>query len=413
MNNKVFIKNRKNLGDKLKDNSLLIMFAGSAPKKSADEAYPFTPNRNFYYLTGIDEEKVILMVLKKEGTLKETLFIREADPVMEKWVGKTISSEEAKTASGIESISYIKDFQKEVHNSLFNDDIENVYLDLEKDSWDDLPNQNLYFAQELKSKYPNVKIENVYNEICQLRVIKSEEEIEEIRKAIEITRKGIEALMTNAEDGMKEYALEAHFDFVLKTHGVKDYAFKTIAAAGKNATILHYVDNCSDMKDGDLILFDLGAQLNYYNADISRTFPVNGKFTDRQKQIYNIVLKTELEVIKAIKPGLPFAELNKIAKKVLADGLKAIGKIDKDEELVKYYFHGVSHYLGLDDHDVGDRGMKLEPGIVLTVEPGLYIPEEGIGIRIEDNVLVTEQGAEVLSKDIIKTVEDIENFMNK
>lgn len=413
MNSNVFINNRKNLMEGLKDNSVLIMFAGNAPKKSADEAYPFTPNRNFYYLTGVNEEEVILMITKRDKRVEENLFIKKADPVMEKWVGKTISVDEAKAVSGINNIKYMEDFEGTLHKFITMYDINKLYLDLERDSFNSPATKEEVFAKKLIKKYPQVKIKNVYNKICNLRVIKNEEEIEETKKAIAITKEGIESLMKNAKAGMKEYQLEAHFDFVLKTNGVKDYAFKTIAASGKNATVLHYVDNNSEIKDGDLILFDLGAQLNYYNADISRTFPVNGRFTERQKQIYNIVLKAELEVIKAIKPGLPFTELNIIARKVLGEGLKEIGLIKEDTELSNYYYHGVSHYLGLDTHDVGSREAKLEPGMVVTVEPGLYISEEGIGIRIEDDVLVTKEGSEVLSKDIIKTVEEIEAFMNK
>lgn len=413
MKKKIYAENRKKLVEGLKNNSILIMFAGTAPKKSADEAYPFTPNRNFYYLTGIDEEKIILMISKVNGKVEENLFIQKADPVMEKWVGKTISAEEAKEISAIEGIKYLEDFEAIVHRLITTYDIEKVYLDLERDRWSSMNSISGEFANTIKNKYPQIKVKNIFNSICELRLIKSEEEVEEIKKAIDITQKGIESLMKNAKADMKEYQLEAYFDFALKTNGVKDYAFKTIAASGKNATVLHYVANNSDIKDGDLILFDLGAQLNYYNADISRTIPANGKFTERQKQIYNVVLKAELEVIKAIKPGLPFVELNNIAKKYLTEGLKELGVIEKDEELSKYYYHGVSHFLGLDTHDVGSREVELKPGMVVTVEPGLYIEEEAIGIRIEDDVLVTEEGYEVLSKDIIKTVEEIEAFMNE
>lgn len=413
MKKKIYAENRKNLVERLKNNSILIMFAGSAPKKSADEAYPFTPNRNFYYLTGIDEEKIILMISKVNGKVEETLFIQKADPVMEKWVGKTISSEEAKEISAIEGIKYLEDFEGTVHRLITAYDIERIYLDLERDRWSSANSISGEFANTIKNRYPQIKVKNIFNSICELRLIKNEEEIEEMKKAIDITKEGIESLMKNAKAGMKEYQLEAYFDFVLKTNGVKDYAFKTIAASGKNATVLHYVANNSDIKDGDLILFDLGAQLNYYNADISRTIPANGKFTERQKQIYNVVLKAELEVIKAIKPGLPFVELNNIAKKYLAEGLKELGVIEKDEELSRYYYHGVSHFLGLDTHDVGSREVELKPGMIVTVEPGLYIEEEAIGIRIEDDVLVTEESYEVLSKDIIKTVEEIEAFMNE
>ena len=413
MNKDTFIRHRKALLDTVDNGSMIILFAGHPKKKSADQEYAFTPNRNFYYLTGIDEDSVIYVAVKKfDGNLTESLYIKNADPFMEKWVGKTISKEEAKELSGIEDIRYVENFKKDVHFSIASD-IYNVNLDLERDRFKDVTSYSEDFAKKLQDKYPYVSIKNIYNAICELRVCKDEDEVNEIRKAIEITKEGIESLMKNSKAGIKEYQLEAYFNFVLNMNGVKDVAFDTIAASGKNATVLHYVSNEDDLKDGDLILFDLGAQHNYYCGDISRTFPVNGKFTERQKQIYNIVLKAELETIKAIKPGVPFMSLNNVTKKVLAEGLKELGIIKEDSELSKYYYHGVSHNLGLDVHDVGRRDVELKEGMVLTVEPGLYIEEESIGIRIEDDILVTKDGCENLSKDIIKTVEEIEAFMEK
>lgn len=219
-------------------------------------------------------------------------------------------------------------------------------------------------------------------------------------------------MMRNAKPGMAEYEIEAYFDFELKRRGVKDFAFKSIAASGINASVLHYSDNNSVTKDGDLILFDVGAQWNYYNGDITRTFPVNGRFTQRQREIYDIVLEGQRKVIKAIKPGTEFKRLNEILIQHYGCELKKIGLIENDSEVSKYYFHSVSHMLGLETHDAGrhNEGI-LKEGMVFTVEPGLYIPEEEIGIRIEDNVIVTKDGCRVLSKDIIRTADEIEKFM--
>jgi Xaa-Pro aminopeptidase len=208
-----------------------------------------------------------------------------------------------------------------------------------------------------------------------------------------------------------EYELEAYFDFTLKSCGVKDFAFKTIAASGKNATILHYSQNNSMMNENDLILFDLGAQFEYYNADISRTFPISGKYSQRQKDVYDVVLQAQQAVTQAAKPGVPFSVLNDTAKKVLAEGCRKLGLIKEESELSEYYYHGVSHYLGLDTHDVGTRDTVLKEGMVITNEPGLYIACEGIGIRIEDDLLISRDGAEVLSKDIIKDTFDIEAYI--
>lgn len=413
MDKKFFIKNRKELAKVLDDNSILLLFAGTAPYKSADEQYQFAPNRNFYYLTGIDREKIILLISKIDGDISEKIFVERPDPVMARWIGARMTAEEAKEVSGVENIDYLDKFEETIGSILERNRIEKLYLDLERQEIGAAITEPQYFAKMINERYPYIEIKNVYYDIAKLRVIKSDEELQLMKKAIEITKEGIENMIDNIKPEMMEYEIEAYFDFTLKKNGIYEKAFKTIAASGKNATILHYVENNCNAEDGDLILFDLGAQYKYYNADISRTFPVNGKFTERQKQVYNIVLKAEEAVEEAARPGLPYKELDEIAKKVLAEGCKELGLIEDDKELVKYYFHSVSHYLGLDAHDIGIYNTVLKPGMVITNEPGLYIEEEGIGIRIEDDLLITEDGCENLSKDILKTVEEIEDYMNR
>lgn len=414
MNRDFYKNNRQKLIAGLPDASITLLFAGTPVHRSADANYHFTPNRNFYYMTGISKPHIILMITKMGNKVEETLFIQKADPVMEKWEGKTLDAEGAKALSGVENIAYLDDFVKRIGMMNLVGDYKAVCLDMERRSPTAPLTPAQSFAKEVQEKYPHLKIENVYHNIASMRRFKTEEEVAEIRKAIEITNKGILNMMNNARPGITENELEAHFDFTLKVEGVKEHAFPSIVAGGHNATILHYEDNDQVIDDGALVQIDLGAAYGHYSADISRAFPVNGRFTERQKEIYNIVLEAELEVIKAIKPGVPAASLNEIAKEVLGSGLKRIGLIQDDSELINYYYHGVSHYLGLDTHDVGAfRDVDLQPGMVLTVEPGLYIAEEAIGIRLEDDVLVTENGCEVLSKDIIKTVEEIEAFMAK
>lgn len=400
--------NREKVLNKIKDNSLLILFAGKAPKKTADEKYPFTPNRNFYYLTGVDEEDHILVLSKLNGITKEYLFIKEIDPIREKWEGKTIRKEEVPNICEIEDVRYLGDFNSFIDRIILNKEEINLYLDLEKG------NASYDFLNEIKNKYYNINIKNIYNLIGSLRLIKTEEEVERVRKAISITIDGVNELMKNSKAGIKEYELESYFDFVCKKNGVKDLAFKTIAAAGKNATVLHYVTNDSELKDGDLILFDLGAQYKYYNGDISRTFPVNGKFTDRQKEVYNAVLRVNEKVIEEMKPGVSFLELNKKAKEWIAEECISLGLMTSKEDVSKYYYHSIGHSLGMDTHDIEpeNRDVIFETGMIYTVEPGIYIEEEGIGIRIEDDVLITDNGYEVLTKGMIKTVEEIEEFMS-
>ncbi|MBC5629915.1 aminopeptidase P family protein [Clostridium sp. NSJ-6] len=407
--------NRARLLEKIKDNSIVILFAGNAPKKTADEAYPFTPNRNFYYSTGISEENHILVMSKINGTTKTTLFIKDIDLDLERWIGKSIRKEEATEISGIEDVKFKSQFESDIHRQLCLKEEINLYLDLERDSISSSVSIAHEFAQNIVSKYPQVMIKNVFSIFGELRLVKSEEEVDNIKKAISITIEGIEALMKNSKPGMKEYQLESYFDFVCKNNGVKDLAFKTIAAAGKNAATLHYVSNDAELKDGDLIQFDLGAQYNFYNADISRAFPVNGKFTERQKAVYNAVLKVNEEIINDIKPGKTFKEINNKATDLIAEECIKLGLIKEKSEVSKYYFHSIGHSLGLDTHDLETphRDITFKEGVVYTVEPGIYIEEENIGIRIEDDVLVTEDGVINLTSKMIKTVEEIENFMAK
>lgn len=406
-----YIKNRRKIIDSMKDNSLLVLFAGMAPRKSGDETYAFTPNRNFYYATGIDEQKDILLIYKiNSKRFLEIVFINRFDEFKAKWVGKSLTKEEATSLSGVDTINYLDEFN-EVFSRLASRS-ERIYLDLERQGYEEATTVPQNFASNVKEKYPAIKIKNIYENIAKLRMVKSKDEIVEIEKAISITAKGVEMLMENAKSGILESSLEAYFDFAIKQNGAKDFAFKTIAASGKNATVLHYSSNDSIIKKGDLILFDLGAEFNYYKSDITRTFPVEGKFSQRQKEIYEIVLKGQELVFSLIRPGTTLLVINEELTKYYAKELKRIGLIKYDQEVSKYYYHSVSHHLGLDTHDANVVALPLEEGNVITVEPGLYIEEESIGIRIEDDALVTKDGCRNLSSQIIKSVEEIERFMN-
>ena len=415
MNKNIYKFNRDNLLDKIKDNSIVILFAGKAIQKTGDQTYPFTPNRNFYYLTGIKEEDHILVMTKINGVKSSKLYIKDIDLEMEKWVGKSIRKEEAEEIAAVDEVKFKSQFDGDIHGMITMKEEINLYLDLERMSANREGTISHRFANEITTKYPQVRINNVYSKIGELRLKKSQEEVDKIKKAIEITKSGIEKLMSEARVGMKEYELEAYFDFNCKVKGATGLAFTTIAAAGENATTLHYVDNNCELKENDLILFDLGAEYNCYNADISRTFPVNGKFTERQKEVYNAVLRVNEEIINLIKPGMKYKYVNEKATELIAEECIKLGLIKDKSEVRKYYYHSMGHSLGMDTHDIETphRDIIFEPGVVFTVEPGIYIAEEGIGIRIEDDILVTEDGVINLSSDIIKTVEEIENFMSK
>ncbi|WP_100487159.1 aminopeptidase P family protein [Sporolactobacillus pectinivorans] len=412
MDKSFFIRNRSKLYETLEDQSLTILFAGEAAHQSADESYPFYPNRNFYYLTGITEPKVVFVAAKFGGKVTETLFIQRADPWMARWYGETITPNEAQDASGIEAVELLDTLDSFIRGQFDGRVYKHLYMDLEAKSWEFPAKPANKFAAKAAVTYPYLLIHNLYPVLSNFRVVKSPEEIELIRAAGKITAEGIKNVLSNAKAGMKEYELEAYFNFVLKSRGVTEFAFPTILASGYNGTVLHYSANTGTAADGSLVLLDLGAQYQYYNGDISYTFPVNGKFTPRQKTIYDIVLRCNEAVTKMVKPGVPFEDLNDFTIRFFTEELLNIGLISRPEELRKYYFHHVSHSLGLDTHDVGNyREIKLVPGEVITNEPGLYIPEESIGVRIEDDVLVTENGYEVLTKGLPRTTDEIESYM--
>lgn len=418
MNFSFYQNNRKKFYEKIKPNSITVLFSGMVFQKTADANYPFEVNKNFYYLTGINQENVTLILVKGENFTQEYLFIDKNDEVLAKWVGRKLTVEEVKSLSGIDNVLYNENFTQTIYN-LLNPHrrstllVDTIYLDLERRPDTEYHTKSLAFSDSIKHHYPELVIANAYPIIVALRMIKSAEEVEFIKASIETTKGALENVMKNIKPNLYEYQIETFFDQYIKYHGNKDHAFETICAAGKNATILHYVSNDAKALDSDMILFDLGCRTEFYISDISRTYPVNGKFTARQKEIYQIVLDTNKKCIEYAKPGLTWGELNKYANSLLIDGLKRIGKIKDDKELINYYWHSIGHSIGLDTHDPVIATLPLVEGMVITIEPGLYLEDEGIGIRIEDNILLTKSGAINLSSDIIKEISDIEKFMNK
>ncbi len=416
MTAKKFRENREKLMKNVPNNSLVVLFAGIPLPKTADQFYPFLVNKNFYYLTGIDAPKVTLLMYKSNDKFTETIYVERTTELIRKWEGARLDKQEAYEISGIENQAYLDELDANLSKGFHGNTVLNLYLDLERRNIKHTINCAIPFAKELKDLYPYLNVQNIYADICELRVLKNEEEIKNMKKANEITKIALEKMMKHLKPNVNESEMEGLFDFDIKKNGSKRNSFNTIAAGGNNATTLHYEKNNMPLNDGELVLFDLGCEWMEYASDISRTYPINGKFTDRQKEIYNIVLSTQKEIIEMIKPGVIVADLHRKAKEILTKKCLDIGLIEKEEEVVKYYFHGIGHYIGLDVHDVGSYGeamnRKLEVGMALTVEPGLYIPEENIGVRIEDDIVVTENGYENLSKDIIKEIDDIEKFMN-
>jgi Xaa-Pro aminopeptidase len=329
--------------------------------------------------------------------------------------------EEASEISGIDSanIFFLQNLDSFLANRILLDSRHalvrkpnNLYLDLFREYLMEKPSVLNRFDKLIKT-YPELKILDACEILDGLRRIKSESEIKHMSQAIEYTRLGIEAMMKTVKPNMNERQLESLFEYTIKQNGSFGTSFNTIVASGKNATVLHYEDNNSNISEGSLVLTDLGALSSEYAGDITRTYPVNGVFTKRQREYYELVLSVNKAIIDMIKPGVTFKDLNVKAYDLLAEGMIKLGKIKEKSELTKYYYHSIGHYLGLDVHDVGSNILPFEPGVVLTVEPGIYIEEEGIGVRIEDNILVTDKGHKNLSEKIIKEVKDIEEFMKK
>jgi len=420
MKNTEYINRRKNLLVELIDGSFAILASGEAMHKTWDQFHKYIPNRHFFYLTGLKRENFFLLLAKDGNKCFEYIFIEEPSDYANKWLGRRLTKEEVSDISGIEisNILYVEEFKDFVANKILTDSRtallsstpKNLYLDMFRYQKMKKPMSFTYLA-DIVDNYPELVIKNLNNIISNHRRIKSDEEVKEIKQAIKYTKAGIEAILKNAKAGINEGHLEALFEYTIKVAGSTGVSFDTIVASGKNATVLHYVDNNQTVKEGDLVLLDLGALSNLYAGDISRTFPISGKFNERQSALYQLVLDVNKATIEKVKPGLYVRELNEFAKDMLAQGMIKLGLIKEKNEVDKYYYHGVSHYLGLDVHDTGTYSETLVPGVVLTVEPGIYVAEEGIGIRIEDNVLVTKSGYENLSKDIIKEIKDIEAFM--
>ena len=407
---------REKLFEKLDDGSITILFAGVAKKKSGDADYDFCVNRNFYYLTGIEQDNSILMLVKADGETSTYLFIDEKDIKKEQWIGFKLTDDEAREISNIENVCLRSSFEGKLSVALSKGmthfgEIKKIYLDLEKELKIDECKSTNEFKNELLAKYPSIQVEDVYDKIMKLRIIKSPAEIELIKDAIHTTDVALRNVLSKMEAGRFEYNLRNIFEFTVKEDLNATLAFPSIVAGGKNAVILHY-PNAQDMiKEGDLVLLDVGACKSNYCADISRTYPISGKYSELQAKIYSIVLNCNKQTAKFIRPGIQLKEVQQFALDFLAEECFAQGLIESKEDIRKVYYHSVSHHLGLDTHDGNDRDSKLEPGMVITCEPGLYFKDYGIGVRIEDDVLVTEDGSEVLSKDVMKEIDEIQTIL--
>ena len=408
---------RNKLFELIDDNSVAIIFSGVGKIKSGDENFKFVPNKNFYYLTGIAQENSILLLIKNDGEKLSYLFVDEKDEKKEKWIGYKLTVQEAKNISGIENVNVRSAFDGKMiafyeSNKAAAEPITKFYLDLDPEIKIDACKSTDIYKKELEEKY-HANVVNINDLILNLREIKSEAEIDMIREAIQTTDLGLKNVLKNLSAGKYEYNLRNIFEFAIAEEQDSTTAFDSIVAAGKNGVILHYPTQHDLVKEEDLVLFDVGAAKDYYCADISRTYPVCGEYKGNQKLIYEIVLNCNKQTAKFMRPGITLGEANEFAKNFLAAECVEKGLISSKEEISKVYYHSVSHHLGLDTHDGTDRVSKLVPGNVITCEPGLYFKDLRIGVRIEDDVLITEDGSEVLSYGIIKDIKEIEKALER
>jgi len=410
----IYKQRRENLLNSYDSNVCIIIYSGLEIMKSEDECFPFDVNRNFYYLTGLERDSMALVMYKVDGVITESIFALPYSEYASKWFGDRMPFEQITEISGVENVQEYDNLESAFTlrmNHLRKDANLKVALDLWRYTKDQEDCLGIKEAKRLKDLFPSLEIIDVFPNITKLRLVKDEYEVSCIKHALATTKLAHDQMMKNIKPQMNELMMQAIFDYSLRTRNCKHEAFDTICASGKRATVLHYRNNDQVMEDGELFLCDMGATYNHYCADISRTFPVNGKFTERQKEIYDLVLRAQQIVIENAKPGVKLKELNNMVIEFYKEELPKHG-LTKD--VSEYYYHGVSHHLGLDTHDSnGGLGQTLSAGNVITDEPGLYISDEGIGIRIEDDLLITEDGCVDLASDLLHTTEEIEAFMAK
>ena len=418
-----FTSNRRNFIEKLLPNSLAIFHSNDLFPRNGDQTFKFRQQSDLFYFTGISQEETILMLYPgcPNPDLREVLFIIEPTASLQTWEGHKYSRKEARDVSGIEKVRWLEQFDVVLAEAM--SFAENVYLNaIEYAKFStDVPYRDLRFAREIREKYPNHDYKRSAPLVYSLRTIKSDEEIRLIKEAIDITGKAFERILKFVGPGVTEYQVEAEITHEFLFNGASGSAYHPIIASGENACTLHYIQNSDTCKAGDLLLMDFGAEYGHYAADLTRTIPVSGRFTDRQKACYNAVLHVLKQAPRLLVPGNTIDKVNKAVNKFMEEEMIGLGLFSREQVLsqdpekpvyAKYFMHGVSHFLGLDVHDVGSKFEPFRPGMVFTFEPGLYIREEKIGIRIENNYLVTEGEPVDLTAGIPVEAEEIERLID-
>ena len=425
INNSLFIKNRNNFLSKMKPNSVAIFNSNDIYPVSADSTLPFEQHRDIFYLSGIDqEESVLILRTDKTNDITESiLLLKETDDHIAVWEGPKVNKQQAYEISGIKNVYWLDDLEKIIDKLMLNCD--NIYIN-ENEHYRakvETETRDARFSKWVLNKYSNKKKERSNPILQRLRSVKDPIETKLIQQACDITNKGFRRILNFVKPGVWEYEIEAEFIHEFLINKSKKFAYTPIIASGNNANILHYIENNMQCKDGELILLDVGAEYANYSSDMTRTIPVNGKFNQRQKDVYNSVLKVKNEATKLLIPGTDWAEYHKEVGRLMTSellDLKLLDKADVQNEskekpaYKKYFMHGTSHHMGLDTHDYGLLGEPMEANMVFTVEPGIYLPDEGFGIRLEDDVVIQQTGGPInLMKNIPIEIEEIEQLMNK
>lgn len=405
--------NRDAFMEKLEPGSLALFFSGSPVRKTADEDYGYFANRNFVYLTGMEQKDTVLMMEKDASGYRETLFILPPNLIEERWTGSRMKPEEIEAVSMISSFAYKETFEEELKKVLTSGRIQKVYLDIDRMEGQVVVSAADSMEEFLKQEYPSMPIENSLPIMKMLRLIKKPCEIRAMEKAQEITKAGILAMMTHSKPGMYEYQYKAEYDYALAQHGVLEAGFPSIISAGKNNFCIHYYGYRGQAMDGDIVLNDVGVRWDNELTDVSRGWPCNGKYSSRQKLLFECQYKTSEHMFSTLKPGIPMKEVDAEIRRYCFEQLKEAGVCKSFDDIGTYMWHGGAHHVGFDTHDVvSARDAIIQPGMVFCVDIGIYHEEWGIGFRLEDNCLITEDGCRNLSKDIPRTVEDIEAVMN-
>jgi Xaa-Pro aminopeptidase len=424
INKDFFTSNRKKFVEKMEPAGMAIFHSNDVFPRNGDQAFRFRQQSDLFYLTGIDQEKTILLLYPgcPNPDLREVLFLIEPNESLQTWEGHKYSAREAREISGIAKVKWLDQFDPALTEAM--SFAEKVYLNtIEYPKFStDVPYRDLRFAGEIREKFPNHEYRRAAPLIYPLRTIKADAEIDLIRMAIDLTSDAFQRILKFVRPGVTEYQVEAELTHEFLFQGAAGSAYHPIIASGENACTLHYIENSGECRDGSLLLMDFGAEYGHYAADLTRTIPVNGRFTERQKACYNAVLRVLRQSSRLLVPGNTIDRVNKEVNKLMEAEMiglglfshEAVEKQDPEKPLfTKYFMHGVSHFLGLDVHDVGSKFEPFRPGMVFTFEPGLYIREEKVGIRLENNYLITAGEPVDLTAGIPVEAEEIEEMMKE